>query len=127
MVNLTASKAAPATGRDRGTARIVLARPHDRAFAGDQRRRVAQLKLELHLRADRQRFLGSDEDAALADIDGVALDELLQRLALELDLERDRSSFPLSGIWIDQAISPQPSARFPASVAPAQDADLARF
>src|SRR5262249_31751089 len=78
--------------------------PHDRTFAGDQGRRIAQLELELHLRANGERLLGPDEDAALADIDRVALDELLQRLALELNLERDRGALPLSGVWIDQAI-----------------------
>ncbi len=93
--------------RDRGPRRIVLARPHDGAFTPDQRRRIAELELELHLRADGQRFLRANEDAALTDVDRVAFDELLEGLALELDLERDRRAFPLSGIWIGQGVLPR--------------------
>ena len=107
-------------GRDRRTARIVLARPHDGAFTRDQRRRIAQLELELHLRTDGERLLRADEDAALTDVDRVALDELLERLALELDLERDRRALPLSGIWIGQGVLP---ACVP-SISPVQDTDL---
>ena len=100
------SNRTPMPGAIAGPAGIVLARPHDRAFARDQRRGIAQLELEPHLRADRERLLGPDEDAALADVDRVALDELLERLALELDLERDRRALSLSGIWIGQGNLP---------------------
>src|SRR6185436_12561523 len=74
-------------GRDRRPARIVLAGPHHGALAADERRGVAELELEPHLGPDGERLLRTNEDAALADIYRVALDELLQRLTLELDLE----------------------------------------
>jgi hypothetical protein len=93
-------------GCDRWPARIVLARPHHGAFARDQRRGIAQLELELHLGADCERLLGANEDAALTDIDRIAFDELLESLALELDLERDGRALPLSGVWIGQGYLP---------------------
>src|SRR5205085_3762183 len=86
--------------------RIVLACPHHRAFTGNQWRCVAQLELEPHLSSDREWLLRTNEDAALTDVHGVPLDELLEGLALELDLERDRRALSLSRIWIDQGESP---------------------
>ena len=78
----------------------IPVRLHDGAFTRDQRRRVLELELELHLSSDRERLLRADEDAALTHVNGIPLDELLEGLALEFDLERDRRALALSGIWI---------------------------
>src|SRR5262249_41323153 len=90
---------------------VVLARPHHSALAGDERRGIAELELESHLRADRQRLLGADEDAAVADVHRVALDELLERRALELDLERDRCALALTCVGINQGGPPSQETR----------------
>jgi hypothetical protein len=67
---------------------VGLADPHDRAVAGEERGSILELELELQGCADGQRLGGADEDAALADVHRIPLDELLQIGSLELDLQR---------------------------------------
>ena len=61
------------------------------------------MKLEAQLCADCERVLGANEDAAVADINGIALDELIQRRALELDLERDGGALLFASVGIAHA------------------------
>ena len=86
--------------RNIGPRWIVFARPHHSAFTADEWRGVFKLKLKFHGRADGERIFGANEDAAFADVHGIAFDELFNGLALELNLERDGRAFFRSGVAI---------------------------
>src|SRR5262249_39226068 len=79
-------------GRGPRSRRLLLADPGHRPVAAHDGGAVLQHELELQRRADVQLALGAgaDEDPAAAHIDRVALDEVLDRNALELDLQRGR-------------------------------------
>src|SRR5690606_28393040 len=74
------------------------AHPDHATDAVDERRLVLELELELQQRADLHRLLRLDEDAAAREVLAVLLDELVERGALEANLEGKRRSLVLARV-----------------------------
>src|SRR5690606_38769863 len=79
-------------------ARVLVAIPHDPTDAVDQARIVLQTELELEQRPDGHRLRRFDEDSASADVEAVLLDELIERSALESNLDGDGSALVLARV-----------------------------
>jgi hypothetical protein len=73
-----------------GPRRVALAHPGHRTKAHQQRRAIRQREVELQGGPDFDRLLGANEEAAWTHINAIAVDEIVQRRALELDAKCDR-------------------------------------
>jgi hypothetical protein len=67
--------------------------PANGSFSREDHLTRAKVKLELQLGANRARLAGADEDAALADVDGVSIDKLPDVAESKPHLKRDRPAF----------------------------------